>query len=46
MDTLKPVTSDHVTLVQPYNVASTRTITKAQLTLSDNGKNRQPSTST
>ncbi len=39
VNTLKPVTSDHVTLVQPYTVASTRTITKAQLTLSDGGKN-------
>ena len=31
---LKPVTSDHVTLVQPHNVAATRTITKAKLTFS------------
>jgi hypothetical protein len=39
VDLLKPVTSDHITLVQPYNVPATRTITKARLTFSDNGKN-------
>jgi hypothetical protein len=31
---LKPTTTDHVTLVQPYNVPSTRTIARAKLTVS------------
>ncbi len=30
----KPVTTDHVTLVQPHSVPASRTITKAKLTLS------------
>ncbi len=34
VDTLKPVTTDHLTLIQPYNVPSTRYITKARLTFS------------
>jgi hypothetical protein len=34
VDLLKPTTADHVTLVQPYNVPSTRSITKAKLTFS------------
>ncbi len=37
VDLLKPVTSNHVTLVQPYTVAATRTITKAELTFSGGG---------
>ncbi len=34
----KPVTSDHVTLVQPYTVPATRTISKAELTFSGGGE--------
>ncbi len=37
VDLLKPVTSDHVTLVQPYTVPATRFITKAKLTFSGPG---------
>lgn len=39
VDLLKPVTSDHITLVQPHAVPATRTITRALLTFSDAGKN-------
>ncbi len=37
LTTLKPVTSDHVTLVQPYNVPATRWITKGKLTFDGPG---------